>query len=154
VFDGICTKIYGSVLQKDSPCISQSLKIWFTLKNKIMALVNAGTLVNIGTSKLPSGYTKPTVTPIAGESKREMTLTIAKSVVENAAANTTMANILAQIVIQVDALVTADYDTVGLTVDVYTRLTEIDTNFDIAGELFTDAVINYLCTVEIFVKTT
>jgi len=119
-----------------------------------MALNNEGTLVQISANRLPDGYVKPTVTEVVQEYIRSETLSIVKSGEENADPLVTMANIVAQITTDVSAIITADMDTVGLAVDVHTVLKGIVTDFTLAGVMFTDGAINYLCDVDVYVKTT
>lgn len=118
-----------------------------------MALNNRGTIVDINSGELPSGYTKPSVTTMTEEYKRNEILSIAKSGVDDPDDVTTFEALVTQINTDVSAIATADYDTVGLTVDVYTRLKVVTTNANLLGVLYTDGVVNYLCTIEIYIAT-
>jgi hypothetical protein len=120
-----------------------------------MALTNAGTAVYLEDANLPSGYTRPTVVKFSDhEYKYENAiLTIAKSGVENASKATTFTQLVSAITTAVSAMVTADYNVSGLTVGAYANLKYVDDNFNMAGVLYTNGAINYICTVDIFVKT-
>jgi len=119
-----------------------------------MAVNNRGTLVDLSTGYLPTGYTKPSITPMAEEYTRSATLTIAKTAVENASSITTIGNIVTNISAQITAIIGADYDDLALTIDVYTRIKAIKTNFNLDNVLYTNGVINYLVDVEYFIATT
>lgn len=119
-----------------------------------MALTFNGVALDVPASELPSGYTKPTVTLVANpEYRRSIDITVAKSTVENATDDTTVDNILTDVQTQLDAIVTADYDTVGLTVTASGRVIDLSTNFDISGVKFTNGAINYTAKVELLVTT-
>jgi len=120
-----------------------------------MALTNNGTAVYLTDSYLPSGYTKPTVTKFVDPEyvSRDIVVTIAKSGVENATAATTFANLVTAITAAVSAIITADYNVTGLTVTAFANLKIVTTNNELQGVLYTNGALNYLCTVDIFVKT-
>ena len=120
-----------------------------------MALSNKGTVVNVNNNKIPSGYTKPVVATFddAESIYINRSISIAKAGVENANEVTTFTAIIAAITTAVTALITADYDIAGNTVDVYASVKDITTNASVGVDLYTDGAINYLCTVDIFVKT-
>lgn len=120
-----------------------------------MALTNNGTAVYLDASYLPAGYTKPTVTKFSDAEyiSRDIVVTIAKSGVENATAATTFAALVAAVTAAVSAVITADFDVAGLTVTAFANLRIVDTNNDMAGVLYTDGALNYLCTVDMFIKT-
>lgn len=121
-----------------------------------MALTNNGTAVLINESYLPSGYTKPAVTKVTGiEAKySDYEINIAKSGVENASKVTTFTQLVAAITAAVSAMITTDFDTVGQDVDIYSNFKIVSDNFNLAGVMYTNGAVNYVCTVDIFVKTT
>lgn len=120
-----------------------------------MALTNNGTAVFILDSYLPVGYSKPTVTKVADAEYKyaDAVFSIAKSGVQNATAATTFANLVTALTAAISAMITADFDTTGLTVTAYANLKVVATNHNLAGVLYTDGAINYVCTVDYFVKT-
>ena len=119
-----------------------------------MALTNNGTVVQVNNNKIPSGYTKPSVTTFADvESKyKNREITIAKAGVENANEVTTFTAIIAAITTAVGVLITADYDVTN-TVDAYAIVKDITTNASVGDELYTNVAVNYICNVDIFIKT-
>lgn len=120
-----------------------------------MALTNVGTAVYLDDANIPAGYTRPTITKFSDhEYKYEnAVLTIAKSGVENANKITTFTALVAAITSAVSAMVTADYNVSALTVRAYANLKYIEDNLNMTGVLYTNGAINYICTVDIFVKT-
>lgn len=121
-----------------------------------MAIVNNGTKVSIKASKLPTGYTKPTVTEFTDGTYKtiSLSLTVAKSTVENASNSTTMAALVAAITAQVDAILAADYIATQ-TVTNWTDLTELKTNYSDQGgddDWLNNTVPSYVCTVTMYVK--
>ena len=125
-----------------------------------MALTNAGTLVQLPSSRIPSDYTLPTVSSFTDweYESSERTLTVLKSTVENSDRSTTLANILANATIgtnkQVTDLVTAEFDVTN-TVTCYAVLTGIDSNVAASGsnDFYTDTAMSYLCPVKFYVKS-
>lgn len=120
-----------------------------------MALTNNGTSVYLNSSILPAGYTPPVITKFTDHKYKyeNAVMAIAKSGVENANKVTTFTALVAAITTAVSAMVTADYNVSGLTVTAYANLKTVYHNFDLSGVEYTDGAINYLCTVDIFVKT-
>lgn len=120
-----------------------------------MALTHNGTQVNVAASLLPSGYTKPTVTDFDDYEIQylERQFTIAKSTVDNATDTTTMGNIITQLNTDIETLLAADIDTTGLTVTSYAVLKALTTNDNVNGVRFTNGAVNYVLTVNIYVKT-
>lgn len=124
-----------------------------------MALTYNGTRVDIASSSLPSGYTKPTVTTFTdyeGQYK-QVSFTIAKSAVENATATTTMANIITALNTAADAYLTADLDTTN-TITAYGIAKTITTNTDDPDDerfttTATSAALDYIIVVDLFFKT-
>lgn len=125
-----------------------------------MALTNAGTLVQLPSSRIPSDYTLPTVSSFTDweYESSERTLTVLKSTVEDSDRSTTLANILANATIginkQVTDLVTAEFDVTN-AVTCYAVLTGIDSNVAASGsnDFYTDTAMSYSCTVKFYVKS-
>jgi len=120
-----------------------------------MALTNAGTAVYLDSSLLPAGYTVPTVTKFTDHEYKaaDVVLTIAKTGVDESDKVVTFTALVAAVTVAVSAYVTADYNVSGLTVNCYANLKVIAHNLDMAGVLYTTGAVNYLCTVDIFIKT-
>lgn len=125
-----------------------------------MAIVNNGTKNNLPAGQIPSGYTRPTVTEFDDfEYERTLSLSILKSVVENATPATTMDNIFDDATVgldkQIDDILAADYLATASVV-AYAELTSLTHNFvsksGNAPYLTTDPV-SYLCTLKLYVKT-
>ena len=119
-----------------------------------MALTNAGTQVLVNDNKLPTGYTKPTVTTFEDiESKyKDRAFVVVKSVVENADPLVTFAAIVDAITTAVSALITADYDVTN-TVTAFANLKDVATNLKNGDALYNADVVDYDCIVDIFIKT-
>ena len=120
-----------------------------------MALTNNGTAVFLNDSYIPAGYTKPVITKFVDfEAKYpDYQVSVAKSGVENANKVTTFTALVAAVTAAVSAVVTADFNVSGLTVTCFANLKVIDHNFELDGVQYTNGAINYICTVDIFVKT-
>jgi len=117
-----------------------------------MAITNNGTQVTLDESKIPSGYTKPTVTTFDDhEWSRTEEIEITKSTVENSDQSTTMGNIVTAITTQVTTLA-ADFDATN-TVELYSNLRDISTNVAFSDSFYSDTAESYKCTVDIFVKS-
>lgn len=119
-----------------------------------MALTNNGTVVSVNKNKIPTGYTKPTVTTFADHESKydDREITIAKSGVENSDELVTFAAIIAAITDAVTTLISDDYDVTN-TVTAYGVVKDITTNAKNGEELYTNVAVNYICTVDIFIKT-
>lgn len=119
-----------------------------------MALTNNGSVVEVNDNKIPSGYTKPTVTTFDDDESKYVnrSISVAKSGVENANEVTTFTAIIAAITTAVSALITADYDVTN-TVAAYAVVKDIVSNAKVGDVLYTTGVVNYVCTVDIFIKT-
>lgn len=119
-----------------------------------MALVSNGVQVRVNSDDLPSGYTPATVTGFSDYEyqTQSQTVTVVKSTVENATASTTVDNIVADIKSQLDTQMGADFDDTANTVTVFYVWKSYTTNLVVGSDLFTNAVINYLCNVDIYVK--
>lgn len=124
-----------------------------------MALTYNGTRVDIASSDLPTGYSKPSVTTFTdfeGQYK-QVSFTIAKSSVENATATTTMANIITALNTAADAYLSADLDTTN-TITAYGIAKTITMNTDDADDerfttTATSADLDYVVVVDLFFKT-
>jgi hypothetical protein len=123
-----------------------------------MAITNNGTSVSIPTDKLPSGYTRPTVTTFTDyEYLRTATLNVDRATVYSATKTTTMAQILSNGTIgvtkQVTDLVTDDFDATG-TIAIWTDLYDIDTNLKVSqtGDFYGNGDDDFVCYVRIYVK--
>lgn len=125
-----------------------------------MALTNAGTVVQLPSSRVPSDYTLPTVSTFTDWEYESSvrTLTVLKSTVEDSDRATTLGNILTNATIginkQVTDLVTAEFDVTN-TVTCYAVLTGIDSNVSAANDndFYTDTAMSYSCTVKFYVKS-
>lgn len=120
-----------------------------------MALNFNGVDLDVDANKLPTGYTKTPVAQIANpEYTRNTLLTVVKATVHNASTQTTVDNIVADVDTQVQAIIVADYDTVGLTVDASARIALLSSNISKDEALYTDDAQNYIVSVEMRVTTT
>lgn len=122
-----------------------------------MAIVNNGTKVQLAV--IPAGYSRPAVTEISDfEYKRDVSLNVLKSTVEDADETITLANIINNATIgitkQVTDILAADYLGTA-TVTAYAILKKISTNAHLpvgTGNFYTNAGLNYICEVTILVK--
>lgn len=119
-----------------------------------MALTHNGTKVNIPAAELPSGYTKPVVSDFDDHETKytSRVINIAKLGVENATKETTMGNIITQLNSDIETLLSADFDVTNTVVS-YAVLKSLSDNLTLDGVKFTNGAINYVCVVDIFVKT-
>ena len=126
-----------------------------------MAITNNGTKNSIPADHLPSGYTRPSITEFTDwKYKRRVTLNVAKATVQNATAATTMTNIIGNgtvgVTKQVDDILAADF-LGSATITAFADIVSIQTNItDLGGAsaLWTNAAVNYVCIVDIYVKST
>jgi hypothetical protein len=120
-----------------------------------MALTNNGTVVNVISSKIPSGYTKPSVTTFTDYESTypDRVITVAKSSVENADEVVTFTALIAAITTAVTTLIEADYDETANTIEAYAIVKDIQTNNSVGNVLYTNGALNYICTVDIYIKT-
>jgi hypothetical protein len=124
-----------------------------------MALTNAGTVVSLPSSRVPSDFTAVAVTTFSDweQESQVLTLSVLKSTVENSDPATTLLAIISNATIginkQVSDLVTDDWD-VTRTVTVYAELTGIDSNVAASAttDFYTDTAMSYTCTVKYYVK--
>ena len=119
-----------------------------------MAIVNAGTVVELGSPFLPVGYVKPTVTIFDDDQWKSetRTITVLKSVSENADPVTGLEDLVTQVTAGVDAILANDY-VASNTVDAYGVFKSLSTTLDIKNDnLYTTVATSYICTVDIFVK--
>ena len=120
-----------------------------------MALTHNGTRVDVAAALLPSDYTKPAVTTFTDHEAvyESRSFSIAKAGVENADKATTVGAIITQLNTDIETLLDADVDTTGLTVTSYAVLKSISTNANLAGVLYTDGAVSYVCLVDVYYKT-
>jgi len=126
-----------------------------------MALTNAGTTVNMPSSRVPSDFTEVAVSTFDDweVESQELTLSVLKSTVEDSDPATTLLAIISNGTIginkQITDLVTDDWD-VTRTVTVYAEMTMIDSNqaASTSNDFYTDTAMSYLCTVKYYVKAT
>lgn len=123
-----------------------------------MAISNLGAVNLLPANQKPSGYTDPVVATFTDyEYSRVLTLSVLKATVENAAAATTMANIIANATVginkQIVDIVAADYLATA-TVTTYAELISLTTNYaDQSTNVYlTSTATSYICTVRLFVK--
>jgi hypothetical protein len=124
-----------------------------------MAVTFNGTKNSLDANQLPSGYSRPVVVEISdAEYVFTKEISVLKSTVENATASTTMTNIFEDVGIGLNAVIeadiTADFDATK-TVTAHADLTALKTNLSSltgSGDWLTNAVVNYLATVTIYVK--
>jgi hypothetical protein len=124
-----------------------------------MAITNNGTLNNAPEAKLPTGYSRPSVTTFTDWLwKADMTLTVAKGTVENANPVTTMTNIITNgtvgVTKQVDDILAADFLGTA-TVTAYAEILDISTNYrdETGSEVWLDNIAaDYEVTVRVYVK--
>lgn len=118
-------------------------------------LTHNGTVVSVAQASLPTGYTKPTVSEFTDYEQKYIsrTMTIAKADVEQSAALATFTALMVQLNADIEALLTADFNIATLDVTSYAVLNSVSTNNDLANALYTDEALNYLCVIDIFVKT-
>ena len=123
-----------------------------------MAIVNNGTKVSLDSTKLPSGYTKPTVTEISDyDYVSPLTLNVLKSTVENATPATTLTNIIDNATIGITKQITdiLALDFLGTaTVTAYADLVNIDNNINPTNstDFYDDTAVSYVCVVNLYVK--
>lgn len=125
-----------------------------------MALVDNGLKVSLDSGQVPAGASTQSVTEFTDhEYVREEVFNVAKSTVEDASKATTFDNILNDTSVgvkkQVTDLLTADY--IGTnTVTYFSEITYITSNIagnNAASDFYSNAAINYVCIVKIYIKT-
>lgn len=126
-----------------------------------MALVDNGVKVSVSQNLIPSNATDQVVTVFTDfEYTRNLTLDIPKATVENADKGVTFDNIIDDVAVgikkQVADIMGADYDDVANTVTYYTDYKSISSNFlvNLSSEFYSNAAINYTCSVTVYIKTT
>jgi len=125
-----------------------------------MAVVYTGTRNLIAASQLPTGYVRPVVAANTKEYTFNLSLSVLKVTVDESTASDTMTAIFENATIGLDKqildLITADYDNTQTVVG-FGECNILTTNLrGITGsdDWLTDAVVNYLATVEVFVSVT
>lgn len=123
-----------------------------------MAITNNGTQVLLSSDLLPTGYTAPSTTTFTDwEYKREITISVLKTQVENATKSTTLENIVDAatygIDAQIDAILAADY-LASATVTAYTELYNISINVlpNKDTDFYNNGSIRYVCSCRLYVK--
>lgn len=124
-----------------------------------MAVVDRGIKIDLPDSIVPSDFVPPAVTEFSNEeSIRKMTLNVAKATVQNADRATTLLNIINEAAIgllkQINDIIAADY--IGTNaVEYFTKFKLLDSNSsrNSQSDFLTDTAFNYVCQVEIYVKT-
>lgn len=113
-------------------------------------------------SKLPAGYSRPTITEVTGDdlAVTQLTLIVPKVTVENADPAVTMANIIDDATVgvqkQLQDIIVGDYlatATVTSHADLKDVINSNVPSNDASSTWLTDDAINYVCTVELFVKS-
>lgn len=124
-----------------------------------MALTNQGVKVSLPNTLVPSGFATPALSEFSDhEYKRTMVLNVPKATVQNAAKETTLTNIIDDVAVgikkQVDDIMTADY-IASNTVDYWIDFTSISSNIapSLSSDFFGDAAVNYVCVVDVYIKT-
>jgi len=119
-----------------------------------MAIVNNGTIVSVNASKIPTGYTLPTVTEVVSTQPNyeNISISIVKSTVEAASKLTTFTALVAEVTTAVTARLNADFPSVTSVITVHAVLKDYRTNQIISEELLTNVANSYICTVDIFVN--
>lgn len=125
-----------------------------------MAVVYTGTQNLIPDSQIPTGYTRPVVATNTKEYTFNLSLLVLKVTVDVSTASDTMTAIFENATIGLDKqildLITADFDNTQTVVG-FGQCTQLTTNLrGITGtdDWLTDAVVNYIATVEVFVSVT
>lgn len=118
-----------------------------------MAIVNNGTVVNVPSSKIPTGYTKPAVTEVVSTQPNyeNISISVAKSTVEDASKVTTFTALVAAVNAAVTAQLDADFLATN-TVTAHAVFKDYRTNQIMNEALLTNTVNTYICTVDIFVN--
>ncbi len=126
-------------------------------------ITNNGTVNNISQGQKPSDYSDPSVTTSGAwlcKYRTDLELTILKATVDESDPATSLTAIIANgsigITKQALDLVTVDFDLSARTVVMYTDFKQLRTNMSPVGagdDLLTDAVTNYIATVDIYVRT-
>jgi hypothetical protein len=121
-----------------------------------MAIQNGGTAVNIEPTLLPTGFVKQVISDFSDYEYTQLdkVITILKSNVQNADKSITFQNIVDEITSQVSALIGADFDETANDIDCFSTFESYTSDFTLNSKMFTNGAINYLCTVNIYIKTT
>lgn len=119
-----------------------------------MAFTNNGTKVSLQTAQIPAGYTLPAVDNLSNSAPTYSAyqITIAKSTVENADKAATLTALVAAVTAAVTAKVQADFDDTANTVLCNADLVNLRNNQNFADGFYTNAVVNYVCTVNIYIQ--
>lgn len=121
-----------------------------------MAIDYKGTSLEfLPASLLPDGYVKPTITKFADFENAyiKTSFTVLKSSVHNAAQDTSVNDLIAQLDIDILAVLAADKNAAAST-EAFAEVRSIRTNMTKSEAIWTDGATNYVVVVEIYVKTT
>ncbi len=122
-----------------------------------MALVVNATKISLDSTKKPSGYTDPAGSNLSGSQPtyENKSLSITKSVVENASKSTTFDNIRNDVAVgiekQIADLLTNDMDitqTIAYNID----WKDIRNNLIFPEDFYGNAVAVYVCTVDVYIN--
>ena len=119
-----------------------------------MAIINAGTVVELGSPFLPVGYVKPTVVIFedAQWESKTRTVTVLKSVTENADPIIGLTDLVTAVESAIDVILANDYISTN-TVDAYGVFKSVSTTLDVKNDgLYNTTAVSYVCIVDIFVK--
>lgn len=118
-------------------------------------LTHNGAKVTIPDGQLPDGYTRPTVTQFADFELKysDISFSVAKSGVQNATAATTLSNLITALNAAIVSYLTADLHIDTLTVTAWSDCKQIRLNNLISEVFWTNGTVNYVCVVDIYVKT-
>jgi hypothetical protein len=121
-----------------------------------MALQNLGTAVNIEPVLLPTGFTKQVISDFTDYEYTQLAkiITIPKNNVQDADNKITFQNIVDEITSQVSTLIGTDFDETNNDIDCFATLESYTSDFTLNSVMFTNGAINYLCVVNIYIKTT
>ena len=126
-----------------------------------MAIVNNGVKNDLPILQLPTGYTPPTITTFEDETYSTiLSLTVDKVTVDESNPITTMTAILENVAIGLDkqvADIVALHFVASNTVESYgsfTALSHSIVNLTGKGNFLTDNLVDFVCTVKIFIKIT
>ncbi len=125
-----------------------------------MAVVDKGIKIELPDALVPDAFVAAAYEEVANpEYKRTYQLSVLKATVENATEATTFSNIINEAAIgilkQILDLITADF--IGTnTVDYYSVFKQITSNIQRskANDFYTDTAVSYICTIDVYIKTT
>lgn len=126
-----------------------------------MAITNNGIKNDLPDSQIPSGYVRPTITEFTNETyKVTLTLNVLKVTVDVTDPKLTMKAIIEDVAIglekQVADIIANDFVATNTveTFGVWNQLTNNLTQISGKGDFLTDNAINFVCTVDVYIKIT